>query len=94
MEDARSVGREEEFFSINLGVDLKGRLADVADHYKHLPFRLRLPVQWLNVCLSKADWKDLRQHGQGLSSICDTMAKGYRAARRKVWSLIPIRPGS
>ena len=45
MEDARSVGREEEFFSINLGADLKGRLADVADHYKHLPLRLHPHVQ-------------------------------------------------
>ena len=63
MADARHTGHEEEFFSFNLGADSKGWLTDIADRCKHLPFRLRLLVQWLNECLSKADWKDMRQHG-------------------------------
>ena len=48
MADARHAGHEEEFFSINLGADLRGRLADIADHCKQLPLHLRLPIQWLN----------------------------------------------
>ena len=48
-------------------------LADVADRCGHLPLRLRLLIQWLNECLNKADWKDLRWHGQGLPSFCDIM---------------------
>ena len=63
MADARRAGYGEEFFNINLGANMKGWLADVADHRRHLPLCLDLPVQWLNECLSKADWKDLRQHG-------------------------------
>ena len=63
MADVRRASRDEEFFSINLGVDVKGRLADVVDRCKHLPLRLCLIVQWLNECLNKADWNDLRQRG-------------------------------
>ena len=58
--NARSSSRKEEFLSINLGADLKGRLAKVTDRCRHLPFCLRLPIQWLNECLNKADWKYLR----------------------------------
>ena len=53
--NTRGVGREEEFFRINLGVNPKGRLVDVVDHCKQLPLHLCLPVQWLNEFLSKAD---------------------------------------
>ena len=65
MVDARLIGRKEEFFSINLDADPKDQLADVEDYCRHLPLRLHLLVQWLNECLSKADWKDLKQCGQG-----------------------------
>ena len=77
MVDARCADHEKEFFSINPYVDLKGRLMDVADHYRLLPFCLCLLVQRLNECLSKADWKDLRHRGQGLPSLCDTMVCFY-----------------
>ena len=60
MADARCTGRKEEFFKINLGANPKGQLADVVDHCRQLPLHLRLPIQWLNECLSKVDWKDLR----------------------------------
>ena len=33
MADARRAGHEEEFFNINMGVDPKGRLTDVADSF-------------------------------------------------------------
>ena len=49
------------FFRINLGADSMGQLANVADHCRKL--LLCLLVQWLNECLSKADWKYLRQYG-------------------------------
>ena len=76
MADIRCVGREEEFFNINPGADPEGRLADVADRCRHLP--LHLLVQWLNECLSKANWKDLRQRDQALPSFCDTMVCFYQ----------------
>ena len=60
MADARRAGREVEFFRINPSADPKGRLVDVVNRCRHLPLHLRLPVQWLNECLSKVDWKDLR----------------------------------
>ena len=70
MADARRGGREEEFFSINPGADLEGWLMDVADHCKHLPLHLHLPIQWLNECLNKVDWKDLSSVAKGsLSSM-------------------------
>ena len=47
MENARCVDCEEEFFKINLDVDLTGRLVDVVDHCRQLPLHLYLPVQWL-----------------------------------------------
>ena len=34
MPDARRTGHEEEFFSINLSVDLMGRVTDVTEHCK------------------------------------------------------------
>ena len=55
MVDARHDSREKEFFRINLGVGPMGRLVDVADRCKQLPLHLRLPVQWLNECLSKTN---------------------------------------
>ena len=61
--DARHAGHEKEFFRINSGADPTGRLVDVADRCRQLPFHLHLPVQWLNECLSKADWKELKQRG-------------------------------
>ena len=81
MADVRRAGCEEEFFSINSGANPEGQLVDVADHCRHLPLRLRLrlPVQWLNECLNKADWKYLRQRGQGLHSFYNTMACFYQA---------------
>ena len=78
MVDARCAGYEEEFFRINPGVDPTCQVADVADRCRQLPLHLRLSVQWLNECLSKADWKDLRQCGQGLPSLCDTMVCFYQ----------------
>ena len=33
MADARHINRKEEFFRINPGTDLKGRLIDVADNF-------------------------------------------------------------
>ena len=73
MVDARRASREEEFFRINQGADPTGQLLDVTDHCRQLPLHLRLPVQWLNECLDKVNWKDLRQHSQGLPSHYDTM---------------------
>ena len=78
MADARRIGRREEFFRINSSADMTGQLVDVVDRCRQLPLRLRLPVQWLNECLRKADWKYLRQHGQGLPSLCDTMVCFYQ----------------
>ena len=63
MVDARCTGLEEKFYRINLGANPTGRLADVVDRCRQLVLRLRLPVQWLNECLSKANWKELRQRG-------------------------------
>ena len=60
MADARRVGHGEEFFRINPCADPMGWLTDVADHCRQLPLHLRLFVQWLNECLSKANWKELR----------------------------------
>ena len=77
MADARRVGCKEELFRINQGDDLTGRLADVANHCRQLPLYLRLPVQWLNECLNKAEWKELRQRSQDLPSLCDTMVRFY-----------------
>ena len=77
MEDVRCAGREEEFFRINLDANSTGQLTDVVDHYRQLCLRLCFPVHWLNECLSKADWKELRQCGQGLPSLCDTMVYFY-----------------
>ena len=56
MADARRAGREEEFSRINQGADP----TDVADCCRKHPHCFRLPIQWLNECLSKADWKELR----------------------------------
>ena len=58
--DARRVGLEDEFFIINPNADPTGQLADVADHCQQPPLHFRLPVQWLNECLNKAYWKELR----------------------------------
>ena len=60
MADARCAGRENEFFRSNPGADPTGWLVDVANHCKQLPLHLRLLIQWLNECLSRVDWKDLR----------------------------------
>ena len=80
MADVKHAVHKEEFFMINSGADPMGQLTNVADHCRQLPLRLRLhlPVQWLNEYLSKADWKDLRQCGQGLPSFCDTMVHFYQ----------------
>ena len=78
MADARHAGHEEEFFRINPAANPTSRLADVADRCRHLPLHLHLPVQWLNECLSKADWRELRQHSQGLPSLYDTMVCFYQ----------------
>ena len=77
MADARCARHEEEFFRINPGVDPKGQLTNVTNCCRQLPLHLRLPVQWLNECLTKIDWKDLRKRGQGLPSLCDTMVCFY-----------------
>ena len=61
--DARRASHKGECFRINPGADPTGRLTDVADRCRQLPNCLHLPVQWLNECLSKADWKELRQRG-------------------------------
>ena len=77
MADARRAGREEESFRINSSPDSTGRLADVADNCRQLPLHLHHPVQWLNECLGKADYKELRQHDQRLPSLCDTIVCFY-----------------
>ena len=53
MADAKCTGREVEFFIIDSGADPMGRLADVSNCCKQHPLHLRLPIQWLNECLSK-----------------------------------------
>ena len=63
---------------MNSGADPKGRLADVVDCCRHVLLHLCLPIQWLNECLSKADWKDMRQCGQGFLSLFDIMACFYQ----------------
>ena len=55
MADVRRVGRKEEFFRINPGANPTSQLIDVADHYRQLPFHLRVLVHSLNECLSKGD---------------------------------------
>ena len=87
MADVRHVGREEEFFRINPSVDSTGLLADFVDRCRQLPLHLCLPIQCLNECLSKATWKELRQHGQGLSSLCDTMVRFYQVNSRPCFFL-------
>ena len=77
MVDARHASSEEEFFRIKPDADPTGQLADVADHCRQLILRLRLPIQWLNECLSKADWKELRQRSQGLPSLYGTLVRFY-----------------
>ena len=86
MADARHASREEEFFRINPGADPKGRLANVADRCRQLPFCPRFPIQWLNECLNKADWKDLRHRSQGLPSLGDTMVRFYQVNFRLCFS--------
>ena len=78
MADMTRAGREDEFFSIDPGADLEGQLTDVVNRCRHLPLHLHFPIQWMNECLSKADLKDMRQHGQGLPSLCDTMVRFYQ----------------
>ena len=81
MADKRCASREVEFFIINQDDDSIGQLADLVDHCSQLSLRLHLCllVQWLNECLSKADWKELRPCSQGLPSLCDTMVRFYQA---------------
>ena len=55
MVDVRRASSEEEFLRINLGADPTVYLADVTDCCRQLLLHLRLPVQWLNEFLSKAD---------------------------------------
>ena len=80
MVNARYSSCEKEFFRINPGVDMTSRFVDVVDRCKQLPFRLYLPVEWLNECLSKDDWKELRQRGQELPSVCETMVHIYQVS--------------
>ena len=76
MVDGRCASHGELFFRINLCTDPMSRLADVMDRCRQFP--LHLSIQWLDECLSKADWRDLRQYSQGLPSLCDTMVRFYQ----------------
>ena len=80
MVDARRIGHEDELFRINPNVDSASWLTDVTDRCRQQPLRHRFPVQWLNECLRKADWKELRQRGQGLPSLFDTMVCFYQVS--------------
>ena len=57
-------GHIGEFFNINPSATQKGRIANLEDYTDGLPICLCLPLQWLNECLDRDKWKDLRQHGQ------------------------------
>ena len=72
MAEARHTSRKEAFFRINLDLNLTSRLVDVSDQCRQLLLHLRFPIQWLNECLSKANWKELMQRGQGLPSLDNT----------------------
>ena len=78
MADARRVGHVGEFYNINLNFAPEGRVANLEEYTNHLPIRLRLPIQWLNECLGRDEWRDLRQCGQGLSSSYDSMVRLYQ----------------
>ena len=86
--DTRHAGREEELFRINPSTNPTGRLADVADHCRQLHLHLCLLVYWLNECFSKANWEELRQHGQGLPSFCVTIVPFYQVNSRPCFSLL------
>ena len=60
MADARWVGHIGELFNRNLNTIPEGRVANLEEYTDHLPIRLCLPLQWLNECLSRDYWKDLR----------------------------------
>ena len=63
MADARWVSHVEEFYYINPNAAPEGRVANLEEYTDRLPIRLCLPLQWLNECLGRGKWKDLRQHG-------------------------------
>ena len=62
MADARQDGHIGEFFNINPDATPEGRIANLEDYTDRLFIHLRLSFQWLNECLDRDEWKDLRQH--------------------------------
>ena len=60
MADARRVGHVGEFFNINPNATPEGRVSNLEEYTDRLPIRFRLPLQWLNECLGRDEWKDLR----------------------------------
>ena len=77
MVDARRLGHVGEFYNINPNVVPEGRVANLEEYTDCFPIRLCLPLQWLNECLGRDEWKDLRQRNRGLPSFYDSMVCLY-----------------
>ena len=79
MADARRAKRPYKFISIKLDADNQGRVADIDDHFGHLPIRLCLSLQWMNESITKEGWKHLKQH-KGFASMGDSMVRLYEVS--------------
>ena len=59
MANARRAGHVGEFYNINPNATPEGRIVNLEEYIDHLLIRLCLPLQWLNECLGRDEWRDL-----------------------------------
>ena len=76
MADAWHIARRDRYISLNPIDDYQGRVVNIEEHFGNLPYRLCIPLQWMNESISKADWKHFMQCKR-IESLNDSMVHLY-----------------
>ena len=77
MANARQVEQHERYINFNPIEDYRGKVENIEEYFSNLPYRVCIPLQWMNESISKEEWKELMRH-KGIDSLNGTMLHFYQ----------------